>query len=529
MAAAAGGPDLLDRIGEQFIFADRLVGQLVDKAGIRAILEQTADQISEQIAVPADRGIGSAMIAFVTHQPLKQALAHAVQPLKLKIAAVSGPLQQCRHGQRVVRGKGGADIVRRKHVTRAGEIRHIGRRLAGEQREIRKPAFLRMFDFAIPIRSLHQPHLHDALRRLAERIGPGNRRSCTFRISLNRHAEAIPASQSGIARHAFNDVETHLQPCRFFSIDRQLHTQGRCRPCQLADHFGEFRHAIRSLRRFISRVQRRELYRHAMPARRVLTDGGNRADIGFEIAFGIGLGPCGFAEHIKAGGKAAIFLCLHPLHGFLDGPAHNKHLPHQPHRRAHALANKWLTRARDQALQAAVTVAQHRFAQHQPPCRAVDQHARRLPLMPAPIGIGQLVGDEQIGGFGVRHTQESFGQRQQSRAFFSSEPIFLQELIYPTVGLRRTQIGEQPAGLFDNRGPLTAVNLGCNHQGRQHLRLCHAVKRTDGGAGGIKREGHAPRFAGYLRHGQVSDVTKKTSTLSSTGPPPKRSVLSGGG
>ena len=148
-----------------------------------------------------------------------------------------------------------------------------------------------------------------------------------------------------------------------------------------------------------------------MPARRILPDRGNGVGIGFEVALGIGAGPGGLAQHVEAGGKAPVFLGIHALHGFVDGPTHNKDLPHQPHRCTHGLPHKGLASTRDQALQAAVAVAQHRLAQHQPPGRTVDEQARRLPLMPAPVRIGQLVGDEQVGSLRIRHPQKRLGQR----------------------------------------------------------------------------------------------------------------------
>ena len=66
--------------------------KLVDKAAVRAIFQQAADEVGEQVAMATDRGIGPAMIAFLLHQPFEQPLAHAVQPLEFKIAPVAGPL-----------------------------------------------------------------------------------------------------------------------------------------------------------------------------------------------------------------------------------------------------------------------------------------------------------------------------------------------------------------------------------------------------------------------------------------------------
>ena len=164
VARAADRHDLFNRIGEQFVFADRLVGQLMDKAAVRAIFQQAADEIGKQVAVAADGRVGPAMIALLLHQPFEKPLAHAVQPLELKITPVARPMHDGRDGQRVVARQRGADVRGVEHVAGAGKVGHVGRRLAREEREIAEPAFLRMLDLAVPIGALHQPHLQDPAR-----------------------------------------------------------------------------------------------------------------------------------------------------------------------------------------------------------------------------------------------------------------------------------------------------------------------------------------------------------------------------
>ena len=130
--------------------------------------------------MPANRRIDAAMIAFVLHQPLKQPLPHAVQPLELEIARLPCPFEDGRYGQRIMRGKGGTDIGSAQHVLRAGEIGNIGRRLTGEQRIIGKPTFLRPFDLAVPIGTLDQTNLHDASGIAAQSIRPCEHRAGTL-------------------------------------------------------------------------------------------------------------------------------------------------------------------------------------------------------------------------------------------------------------------------------------------------------------------------------------------------------------
>ena len=125
------------------------------KATVRAIFQQAADKISEQVAMPANRRISTAIIAFRAHEAVKQPLPHAVEPLKFKIAMPLCPLEDGRNGQGIVRRKGRTDVTRREHIFGASKIGHIGCSLAREQRKVTQAAFLRMFDFAIPISALH--------------------------------------------------------------------------------------------------------------------------------------------------------------------------------------------------------------------------------------------------------------------------------------------------------------------------------------------------------------------------------------
>ncbi len=180
----------------------------------------------------------------------------------------------------------------------------------------------------------------------------------------------------------------------------------------MAEPVGQFGDALAGLRGFIARMERRKLNRNTMAAIGVPANRRDGAAIAFEVMLGIFMGPRGFAQHVKTGGKTQIFAGLHALHRFIDGAAHHENLAHKLHRRAHALTHKGFAAAGDQPFQqTAFGIAQYRFAQHQSPGGAVDQNTRRFALMRPPIGIGQLVGDQQIGGAGIGHPQKCLGQR----------------------------------------------------------------------------------------------------------------------
>ncbi len=122
MAHAANRHHLFDRVSEEIVFADRLIGQLMHKAAVRPIFQQTPHQIGQQVAMPTDRRISAAMISLFTDEPFEQAFAHTVQPLKFEIAVLACPFEQRGDGQGVMAGKSGPDIGRREHIFRTSQI-----------------------------------------------------------------------------------------------------------------------------------------------------------------------------------------------------------------------------------------------------------------------------------------------------------------------------------------------------------------------------------------------------------------------
>ena len=451
MARAPSCEHFFHRIGKQHVFADILIRQLMDETAICAIFQQTPDQIGQQILMPANRRIDAAMIARTLDKPFKQSFAHAVQALKFEIARLPCPPDNRCDRQRIMRRESRADIFGCQQIARACQIRHIGRRLAREDRIVGEPTFLCVLNLGIPIRALDQADLHDAPRCRTQAIGPGDDSARAFGIRLDRHAKAVPTAKRWIARNALNNVEAHFQSRGFFGVNGQLHARRRRLYRQPSQHIGKFGHAARGLRGFIPGVECGQLNRNAMAACCIFAHRRNCILIGRKIARGVIICSRTFAQHIKACGKPAIFARVHALHRLFDIAAHDKDLPHHPHRSTNGLADKGLARARDQTLKAAAFVfAQYRFAKHQPPCCAVDQDARRLPLMRAPIGIGQLVSNQQVGGVGIGHAQERLGKREQGCAFLAAQTVFLQKPVHPAIGLRDAQLAEQALRLRDD-------------------------------------------------------------------------------
>ncbi len=162
------------------------------------------------------------------------------------------------------------------------------------------------------------------------------------------------------------------------------------------------RHELRkhtpSLRRFIPRVQRRELdrnrglreHRYAGLVRGA--DGGNRRSVSRVIRLRIGRGKRGFAEHIVRIAKAGATRCTTALERFLDRPAHHELLGHQLHRLAQRDAHDRLAGAGDHAFVPRCRIARgfgvelrQLAREHESPRRCVDQHRWALPEVFVPI------------------------------------------------------------------------------------------------------------------------------------------------
>ena len=55
--------------------------------------------------------------------------------------------------------------------------------------------------------------------------------------------------------------------------------------------------------------------------------------------------------------------------------------------------------------------------QQQPPGGGVDEHGMTLAQVGVPLGLGQFVADQPVGGFGIRDAQQRLGQAHQHYPF----------------------------------------------------------------------------------------------------------------
>src|SRR6056297_1387763 len=107
--------------------------------------------LGEKFGMPADGCVDAAPRVAVLADDLVKRLAHAVQTLKFERRAVACHIENRCHGMGVVGGELGVDAVGVEEPPRAGEVRDIRVRLAGEDRVAFEPHHLRALDLGVPV------------------------------------------------------------------------------------------------------------------------------------------------------------------------------------------------------------------------------------------------------------------------------------------------------------------------------------------------------------------------------------------
>ena len=215
----------------------------------------------------ADRRVGAArQFRAVLAQLRVQRLAHAVQPLELKSAAVAAKLQNGRHRQRVVGGELRKNPrPQRKQLLRAGHIIQIGHRLAGEHGIAVEPAFLRALDLGVPIGALHQPHHQFAVETACETVDVIDHVGGALLVGLDGEAKPVPARERSIAERCRYHVERQFQPVRFLGINSEVEIMGFGLPGEIDQARDQFAHHPRAAHSLEARMQCGELDRDTGP------------------------------------------------------------------------------------------------------------------------------------------------------------------------------------------------------------------------------------------------------------------------
>ena len=471
-----------------------LIHDLVHERRIGAVFQQAAHQIGQQIAMCPDRRIDAAARPLIGQHQIMQPFAHAMQALKLELAqADTGRLRQIqnrRHGMRIMARELRIDAVgHAQQFLRIGDIADIGGLLAGEHRETVQPQHLRALHLGIPIGALHQPHHDLAIQPGGQRIKPVQHSARAASIGLHHHAEAIPAFQRAVGKHRLDHLQRQGKAVGLFGVDVEAQPGSLGKASQRADAGHQLFHHAVAFGHLVARMQRRKFHRNAGVAADVALGGscGNRGDrlgIAQVIAPRVGFGTGGLAQHVIAVGVTLGLQLFGALHRALDGFAQHELAAHLFHRARNGGADhgfpQTLHHAAQQAHHAGFAVLQHLAGQHQGPGRGIHQAGGRMAQMAAPVGRRDLVFDQRIHGFGIRHPQQRLGQTHQRDALVGRQSVFGQKNLHQP-GLYRcpdaahqigTRRGDPGAGggikaRFRNQGAhqicLAAQALGFDH------------------------------------------------------------------
>ena len=487
-----------DGIAGYILGRDGFVHDLMHKAAVRAVFQQAADQIGQQIAMRADRRIDPAAALVFADHDVMQTLAHAMQALEFEIG-VADHVQNRRDRVGVMGRELRIDAVGiADQLLRIGDIADIGFHLAGEQGEVGQAFDLRALDLAVPIGALDQTHHDLAVKRRRGGIQPVDHRACALAISLHDHTKAVPTGKFGIRNHRRNDLQRQDQTVLFLGVDIHAHASGLGLAGQIADDRDQLGHHAVFLRDLVAGMQRRQLDRDAgIVADRALGAGpGNRLDCGCVfagIAGGIGAGHRGLAQHVVAVGIALRFQRARAIQRLVDGLAQHELAAHFTHRAAGRGADHRFTQSAQRTAQGAddarLIVVQHLAGQHQRPGRGVDQRRRGLAQMAAPVGRRDLVFDQGVDGHLVGDAQHRLGQAHQGDAFAGRQPVFRQEMFHQRRLVLAADAADQIGGIGADAGARLGRQGGLGHQ------LLH--QRRGGAELGVKREVGQGRCSGH--------------------------------
>ena len=261
----------------------------------------------------------------------------------------------------------------------------------------------------------------------------------------------------------------------------RIHRQADVVALGLARQFHQTRHQFAvdapRLGELVARMQRGELDRN--PRRRDdtglagrLADGGDRGLVGLEITIGVGHGAGRLAQHVVGVAVAARPVVAGTRQRLLDGAAHDKLAAEDAHRLGDRRADHRLAAAVHQTLQSAGQVASvalvqthYPAGQHQRPGRGVDEQRFAVAQVGTPIGVGDLVLDQAVDGFGIGHPQQRLGQAHQHHAFLAGQAELVEEGVEPALADARAPdfLDQPPGAARDARAGV----LGQRRLGRQ--------------------------------------------------------------
>ena len=151
-------------------------------------------------------------------------------------------------------------------------------------------------------------------------------------IGLHREPKTVPALERRIGQHARENLEREFEPVGLLRVDREDEIMRLGEAGEFEQPRREFGEHANARDRFVTRMQRRELYgnpRTVLGATRRRANGLDRAGVGVEMALGVVGASRRFAQHVE--GMAAA-VALGALQRRLNRLAIDEMRAHQPHR-----------------------------------------------------------------------------------------------------------------------------------------------------------------------------------------------------
>ncbi len=413
----------------------RGIGGNRHEGGIRAVFQETPHEISQKIAMAADRSVDPARrFGVVGEQEPVEHLAHAVQSLELVAFDAAGIFDHARHGERVVGGELRVEPrPRREQLARAGGIAQVGHGLAREHGIVGETALLRALDLGIPVGALDQPHRQAAAQPARGFVQPIDHRRSALLIGLHREPEAVPAAQRDVGEHGFDHVEREFEPVGLLGIHGEIEVEIARLARKLERPRHQFGQDTMARHRLEPRMQGRELDRNAGPAGDIAGARGDGIDgmgIGGEIALRVGCRARALTQHVE--GIAQRRLRAGALERFLDRLSEHEMRAQEPHPLPRGGAHGGNTEAFDETLENRIrglAGMDDAGGDAERPGRGRNEQRARFDVVRGPIAGGELVFDQPVGGGGIGHPQQRLRQHHEGEPLLGGQRIGMEEIL----------------------------------------------------------------------------------------------------
>ena len=161
----------------------------------------------------------------------------------------------------------------------------------------------------------------------------------------------------------------------------------------------------------------------------------NGARISLEVALCVGACSRRLAQHVVRETDALGLEVAGPRHGLFHGPPHYELAAQDAHRLDHRLADHGLAGFCHRSAQEVAHVAKlvvagqvhHPAREHQGPGGGVDEERFAPAQMAMPVGLGDLVADQAVGGVGVGNPQQGLGQAHEDDTLLVGKPVLVEE------------------------------------------------------------------------------------------------------